>query len=255
MKKPENQPISDARAKLLALAAERYPDRHFKGQIDKDGNDGTDDLAEALYDLLQKTESENETFRSKNQALVDLFKKDPTSAEFINRLANNGDAAGAIIEMFGDRFLGMSLEEAKEKYQASLNEYNTRIKNDQDAIEAYKKNFNKSLEALEEWGNQKGLSFDKKLEIAEKLYSLVARISDDGEMDSSDFDMVFKSMNYDNDVAEARRQGEIAGRNAKVREQVISRNNENRQPPVNRGGQKGVVENPAIPRSAWSGIK
>lgn len=255
MKKPENQPISDARAKLLALAAERYPDRHFKGQIDKDGNDGTDDLAEALYDLLQKTESENETFRSKNQALVDLFKKDPTSAEFINRLANNGDAAGAIIEMFGDRFLGMSLEEAKEKYQASLNEYNTRIKNDQDAIEAYKKNFNKSLEALEEWGNQKGLSFDKKLEIAEKLYSLVARISDDGVMDSSDFDMVFKSMNYDNDVAEARRQGEIAGRNAKVREQVISRNNENRQPPVNRGGQKGVVENPAIPRSAWSGIK
>ena len=50
----ENQTQTSSRDRLLAQASEWYPDRRFKGQIGPDGQDGQDELADAVEEKVNE---------------------------------------------------------------------------------------------------------------------------------------------------------------------------------------------------------
>ncbi len=256
MPKKENKTVASPHDQLLERASSRYPDRRFRGQIGQDGQEGQDDLEQAIIEMLSESDSciaENE---SKNAALVKMFESDPKSTEFVQRWVRSNDPRIALVETFGDELADLATEEGRGKFADSLKSWrDKRAENDRLNEEA-QANWQNSLAALEQWGNEKGLDNDKKVEVILRLIK-VASDALTNIYSPADFDMVFKEMNYDADVAAARNEGEIAGRNQRIAENRRARTAVGAMPPsLNGQGIRGEEKQPEKePESIWSGIK
>lgn len=244
----ENQKVKTPREQLLERMSSRYPDRHFVGQ---DGQDAQDDLEQAIIETLDEV-------KDKNSQLAELFSTDPRSAEFIGSWIRTGDPRGAIIETFGDEFFDAAKsEEAREKFKGELEEWRARKKADDDARAEYEENWNKSLEDLENWGNEKGLSQEDKVKV-------ILRLADVSEnairniFSPDDFEMAYNAMNYANDVNTAHDTGVIEGRNAKIAERRKSIEDAGKLPPAVTGqGVRAKEPAPPVPRkeNPWAGLR
>ena len=256
MEKTENQSNAPSRDKLLSLAQKYYPDRLFAGQTGPDGQEGTEDLEEAIAEMVQKLQDENTSRKKDNDDLVALFKKSPIAAEFVNKWIKNGDPFGAFVEMFGDEFFGMDADEAKNKFKEQYDGWNSRRDANSALEEESKTNWDHSLEELDAWGDEKGLDTDQKVEIITRLVGISANgVANIYERD--DFQMVYSAMHHDEDVNNARHEGEVSGRNAKIKAARIERATAGAMPPVSRGGQRSSIEEnrPVKEASPFSGIE
>lgn len=243
--------------RLLEMASSRYPDRRYRGQIGQDGQEGQDDLEQAILDMLSESDARQKETDSKNEQLVKLFKSDPSAGEFLTRWTQTGDPRVALVEVFGDDLAELGTEEGRGKFAESLKGWRDRRAENDRMNEESQANWQKSLEDLDSWGNSKGLDNDKKAEVALRLISIAAN----GLMNiyrPEDFDMVFKDMNYEGDVAAARQEGEVAGRNAKMAETRRKRaDNADRPPTLSGQGGRAAEKKPDIPKPAnvWDGIE
>lgn len=255
MGETENQKVRDYRKDLLERAKSKYPDRNFD---EKNGENGesAQTLEQAIWDMLDEDDNRLAENKSKNETLVNLFLSDPSSAEFINRWVETGDPRMALVEVFGDDLADLATEEGRGKFSDSLKSWRERrdatVKSNAEADA----NWDKSLEALEQWGNSKGMNVEQKTQVLMRLFKIVS----DGIMNvysPEDFDMVLKEMNYDKDVEAARSEGKVAGRNEKIEARKRSRAGSESMPPALSGGQgMSVPEEPRTKaNSPWSGIK
>ena len=251
-KDKENKKVG-SREKILARARERFPDRKFT-DIGAEPEEGAADLDDAIDELLEELTSRQKATDEKNSRLAQLLGSDPETAELIQYWIEHGDPRGFVVERYGDD-LGMSAE-AKERYQNEFNAWNERkAANDALAAEA-EKNWQASLQALEDWGNGKGLSMEQKRDIMVRLLA-IAFNGQENKYDVEDFELVFKAGDYDNAVTSARHEGEVTGRNAKMNAVRKERALTSSLPPAAVGGQGGttVEKRPEGPKSPWSGIR
>ena len=255
MAKTENQSVTNYRDQLMSRARQRFPDRNFDGMDGQDGQDGQA-LAQALMEMLDESDGKIKGYVDENNKMLDLFLSDPSSAEFVNRWAETGDPRMALVEVFGDDLAELSSEEGRGKFKEGLASWRKR-KNDNDNLnKEAETNWNKSLEDLEAWGNENGLSQEQKVAVLMKLVQITA----DGLMNkysAEDFGMALKVMNFDSAVSNARMEGEVAGRNARIREAKRGRANNEALPPSVTGGQGMRIAEavPERPKSIFSGIK
>ena len=95
----------------------------------------------------------------------------------------------------------------------------------------------KTLETLRSYQEQQGLSDEEVDEVMNRIISVV----NDGVMGKfapETIDLFMKGINHDNDVAIASEEGEVAGRNARIEEQLRkSRKGDGTQPPGGRNGE------------------
>lgn len=250
----DNKNVTTSRDRLLGLASERYPDRHFQGQIGQDGQEGQDSLEDAIYEMISDYSTKQAAYDENNGKLRDLLMSDPESAEFMQKWIETGDPRKALVEQFGDE-LGMS-EEARSQFGDNLSSWRTRKEENDRLASESQANWDKSLADLEEWGNAKGLSLEQKRDVMGRLLAITFN-GMENKYGTDDFELAWKAINHDSDVDNAREEGMVAGKNAKIRSVKRDRAAAASLPPASVGGQgmRGREPKPAEPQSVWSGIE
>ena len=241
-----------SREQMLSRARERYPDRTF-ADIGAEPQEGNADLDDAINEMLEDYASRQATYDQNNARLTELLMSDPTAAEFVQKWVETGDPRTAVVEAFGDE-LGMG-EEARENFRGQLEGWRER-KAANDALEAEAEaNWQASLTALEEWGNAKGLSLEQKRDVMLRLLSITFN-GMENKYGTEDFDLAYNAINHDTDVAEARAEGQIAGRNERIAAARRDRNAAATMPPAPIGGQGGRTRErrPAKEGDIWDNL-
>lgn len=234
----ENTNAVSSREKLLQRAREYYPDRTFADIGATEVPEGAADLDDAINEKLEELVSQKATYDENNNRLTGLLVSDPSAAEFIQKWIDGGDPRTAIVETFGDD-LGMN-EESQGRFKEQLEGWRARKAENDKLNEEADANWQASLSALEEWGNAKGLDIDKKRDVMLRLLSITFN-GMENKYGAEDFDLAYNAINHDTDVAAARAEGEVAGRNAKINAARRDRSVAGAMPPSSTGGQGGTT--------------
>lgn len=249
----EEKKVSSSRSNMLARARESFPDRTFADLDATEPQEGVADLDDAVNEMLEGYITRQKSYDEQNSKLRTLLVSDPSAAEFIQNWIDTGDPRTAIINTFGDD-LGMG-EEARERFKDQLAGWRER-KAANDALQAEAdSNYQASLAALEEWGNAKGLSLEDKRDVMIRLLTITFN-GMENKYSPEDFDLAYNAIHHDSDVAAARNEGEVAGRNAKITAARRDRNMAGTMPPAAIGGQGGrIQEKKPKEESIWKGIR
>lgn len=238
---------------MLERARERFPDRTFADLDAAEVPDGVASLDDAIDEMLTDYATRQAEYDTQNDRLRELMRIDPSAAEFVQRWVENGDPRTALVETFGDE-LGIS-EASAAQFSDQLAGWRER-KAANDALEAQaEENWNGSLSALEEWGNGKGLTLEQKRDVMLRLLSITFN-GMENKYGPEDFDLAFNAINHDGDVAAARAEGEVAGRNARIEAARRSRSAAGALPPAAAGGQGGRIaeRKPAREGDIWDNL-
>lgn len=256
MPETENQeltPVPSARERLIERMQQKYPDRNFSGVAGENGETGGDILEQSVMDALQELEDQRDEYNTKNNALAELMFNDPSAAQFIHRWVATGDPRTALVETFGDELSDLATEEGRSRFSEGLTAWREKkAQNDQLNAEA-DANWNTTLESLNSWGDEKGLTEDEKVKIILRLVGIAAN----GLMNKyepADFEMVLKEQRYDAAIETAKNEGIIEGKNAKIAEAKAARQSVGAMPP-SLNGQGGKPRREPEERSVFAGIE
>lgn len=248
-----NKTPKASRQNLLSRARERFPDRTF-AELDAVPEEGVADLDDAIDEMLTDLSNKQAAYDEKNAKLSQLLVSDPTAASFMKKWVETGDPRTAIVEIFGDD-LGIS-EEGQSRFKDQLSGWRER-KAANDALEAEAEaNWQNSLQALDAWGDAKGLSLEEKRDVMLRLLAITFN-GMENKYDAEDFDIAYNAIHHDADVAEARKEGEVAGRNAKITAARRDRAASGTMPPAPTGRLGGAIRDvtPQGKKSPFAGIK
>lgn len=224
-----------SRERTLGRVRERFPDRTF-ADIGAEPQEGASDLDDAIDEYLEELSTRQAAYDENNSKLRDLMLSDPTAAEFIQKWVETGDPRTALVEIYGDE-LGIN-EEGRAQFKGQLDSWRER-KSANDALNAEaESNWQTSLSALEEWGNGKGLSLEQKRDVMLRLLAITFN-GMENKYGTEDFDLALNAINHDSDVAAARAEGQVAGRNERIAAARRERGTAGTMPPAAVGGQGG----------------
>ena len=249
----EKTKTPSAREQMLSRARERFPDRTF-ADLGTEPGEGVADLDEAINEMLVELSTKQTSYDEANNKLVGLLSTVPDAAEFIQKWVETGDPRTALVETFGDD-LGMT-EEGQGRFKDQLSGWRER-KSANDALNAEAEaNWQASLEALKTWGDGKGLSMEQQRDVMLRLLSITFN-GMENKYGPEDFDLAFNAINHDTDVATARQEGEVAGRNERIaaarRDRAAAAAS---MPPAPTGRQGGRMADPVPPKkkSFWGEV-
>lgn len=189
----------------------KYPDREYAddealfGQIDEDYTD---------YD------NQINQYREREQKFADMFTSDPRSAHFVNNWRNGSDPVVELVRQFGKDMLEAANDpERLNKIAEANKEFLGRVAKEKELDEIYQKNLSESLKYLEKFQADNGLSDEQ---VDEVMKYLIDIIGDGimGKFSPESMNMALNAINHDADVANARTEGTVAGRNAKIEEKL-----------------------------------
>lgn len=214
MEEIDNQKVKSKRDTTLDRLKTRYPDKSFDddeamfGQISDDYDDYDRQLGE---------------YKDREQKLSDMFSADPRSAQFLASWRNGEDPAVGLIRLFGmDIKDAIDDPEMQDKIAAANKEFVERVAKEKDLEEEYKTNLQASLEEIDAFQAEHGLSDDEVDNVMEFLAGIV-RDGILGKFSRETMDMGLKAINHDTDVTEAGEEGEVRGKNAKITERLRKR--------------------------------
>lgn len=191
----------------------KYPDREFAddeemfGQISDDYDDYDNQLNQ---------------YKERESRLTDLFSKDNRAAQFIADMAKGNDPWLAVIERLGiDGITDLMNDPNKQAEYAEANKkYVERLAKEKSLEEEYENNMReKTLPMLERIKQERGIS-DETIDAAWEYLHHVADAAIRGTFTEADIDMALNAVNHDADVENARTEGTVAGRNAKIDEKL-----------------------------------
>lgn len=205
-------PEKSKRALLGERLKKKYPDREYAddealfGQINDD------------YDAYDK---EIGDYREREGRLSELISKDPRSAAFLSDMAKGNDPWISLIERIGIDGITdlMNNPEKQEAYAAANRKYVERLAKEQSLDEEYRKNLSESMQVIEQLQGERQLS-DATLDAAMDFIMQITHDAIMGKFTAETIDMALKSVNHDADMENARTEGTVAGRNAKIEEKL-----------------------------------
>lgn len=194
----------------------KYPDKEYAddealfGQINDD------------YDAYDKQLGQ---YQEREGRLTELLNKDPRSAKFIADMASGVDPWISVIERLGiDGVTDLMNDPSKQEAYAEANKkYVERIAKEKSLEEEYKKNLAESMQLLEQIQTERQLS-DETVDAAMDLVMKMANEAILGKFTQETIDMALKAVNHDADMENARTEGTVAGRNAKIEEKLRKQN-------------------------------
>lgn len=208
----EPQEVKSKRDLLGERLKKKYPDREYAddealfGQIN-------DDYDEYENTLNEKNEAENK--------LTNMFSHYPQSARFISDMANGTNPWVAMVEQLGMDGITDIFENPKykEELAKAQEEHVKRLTRANDLEKEYNTNLSASLEMLQQAQDELGLS-DEQIDQAVDLLMAIANDAIVGKFSRESLDMALKAINHDADMATAREEGTVEGRNAKIEEKL-----------------------------------
>ena len=164
--------------------------------------------SEAVMNFLN---SSNES----KKRIADALKNDPRLAQMIaDIVSGKRGAAASAVRYFGKDFL--NAEEGSEDYEEIIKAEEER-KKEQEAMEAsqkeYEENITKTMPYVEEFCKEKGYNID---EFLTKIWDEVIAPIESGLYSTHLCNIIDKGLNYDKDVNDALKAGEIKGRNENI---------------------------------------
>jgi hypothetical protein len=188
----------------------RYPDREFVDDEAMYGQAGED------YDAY---ENELSGYRERESKLEELFAKDPKNAQFLADMAAGKDPWIVVIERLGTDGITELLNDPEKKaaYEEANKRYAERLAKEKEIEAEYDRNMEESQRVREELDAIHGV------EAVDAALGVIDQMTKDaimGKVTKEAVEMAMKIVNRDADLANARSEGEIAGRNAKIEERM-----------------------------------
>ncbi|MCM1077768.1 MAG: hypothetical protein NC411_10460 [Bacteroides sp.] len=214
---PDNNPVKSKRDLTMERMKAKYPDRVYDddealfGQINDDYED---------YDRQLATSREHE------RAFSEMFYKNPKAARLMMEWKDGKDPVASLISIYGKEDILAAIDDP-EKLQAiedANKEFAEKLAKSDEYDEQYNKNFPESARAIDEWASQNGIDD----ETVNGIGTMLAEICGNfivGKFTPRIFEMLLKAKNYESDIEKAQTEGEVVGRNAKIKETLRSRKN------------------------------
>jgi hypothetical protein len=206
-------------------ARERYRSRYSTNHPDLNLDD-----EEAFYDLANKNLDELEGYRESNRQLGEAFDKTPLLAGIVLAAKEGENPFTYLAEQIGPdadiRELANNPEFSKAMGEA-LAKYQERQAAAAKANKEAGENFQKSLDALKELQQEKGLSDEDRIGLIKKLYGVVDEEGNEvepgiignasmGIVPKEVWEAVLKAQNYDSDIASATEKARATALNEKI---------------------------------------
>lgn len=235
----DNNEVKSRRDQHLDRLRSKYPNKKFEDDEEIYGQISDD------YDTY---ETELEGYRSREKSLSDMFAADPRSAQFLTDMHNGKDPVLGLVRNFGMEIKDVLDDpEMQDKIADANKEYVERIANSKKLDEEYEKNMDKTLETLRQFQYERGMS-DEQIDQVVGFLLGVVRDGVMGKFSTEMLDMAYKALNYEADMAAAGEEGEVAGRNAKITENLRKSNKGDGTIPL--GGKNG--QGASVPRQSKS---
>jgi hypothetical protein len=183
------------------------------------GKEYADD--EALFGQINDDYDEYDNklngYAEREGKLVDMFNKDPNSAQFITDMAQGKDPWVSLINRIGIDGVKELLEDPSnlDKFAASNKEYVDRMAKQKGLEEEWKKNMQTTLQMFEQKQKELGLT-DEQVDAAADWIKEVTNDAVIGIIKPETIDMALKAINHDADMEQASAEGEIRGKNARA---------------------------------------
>lgn len=239
-----NENVKTSRERIIDRYAQKYPEKDFASE-ESAGMVDDEIIAE-----LEKFDAELEGYRGNDKKIKDLFNSDPRSANFmVSWMAGGGNPIQYLLEIFGPELQeALESEEGRAKIVDSTNKWLER-KATEEAGEAERMaNYKQSVNDLVAFASEKGISDEQAMQVFEKVNQIGFDVIE-GKYTREAYEMAYNAMNYASDVETARKEGEVAGKNAKIEEKLAKVEKPIDMPP-SVGGQGAAV--PEAPREKKS---
>jgi hypothetical protein len=209
---PNNEVVKSKRDLAMERIKAKYPDKSFDddeaffGQINDD------------YDDYDKQISES---RGREEAFSNMFTSNPKSARLMMEWKNGNDPVAALIRIYGKEDILAAIEDPArlEAIEQANKEFAEKVAKNDEYDAQYEKNLPASIQAIEVWASEKGVS-DEDIDDAVTALSKLCGDFILGKITTDSIEMMLKAKNYDADVEQAQVEGEVAGRNAKIEEKL-----------------------------------
>ncbi len=190
----------------------KYPDREYADDEALFGQIGDD------YDEYERQIGE---YKGREDKLIDMFAKDPKNAQFLADMANGKDPWIGVIEHLGiDGVTDLINDPDKQEEYAKANaEYLKAVAREKELKDEYEANLVESLANIERVQTERGLA-DEMVDAAMNLVLKIASEAIVGKFTPEKIELALKAVNHDADIANARSEGELAGKNAKIDEKM-----------------------------------
>ena len=228
------------RDRILERFKKSHPDYSYK---EGDGENGLDGLFGLIADDFDRADEEDRKRRERDEAMNKLFDEQPESAELFRRWAKGeGNPFDDIIDNYSDIIEeGIQSPSAKERLKKAREERSRREAENKEADKAYEKNISETFsKSLREFADENGLSDEEAaavfLEARDRVNNAI-----DGIYGKDFFQMIHDGKRYGKDVARAREEGEVTGRNAKIKAELRKGQSSRRGAPA-LGGAGGSSE-------------
>lgn len=206
----DNKPVASRKQKVFDRLKGKRPDLNF-------------DDEEALYGAIDDDYAESDEYRKRqdesNKRVTDWLDADERNASMITGLMNGEDLLSVLIEEYGPDDLIDALNDP-----ANLERIAEKKKKWQEKVDKNKKmdaeaeaNLDESIDNLNEVLEEMGMSEDD----GNEAFKLWCQVFQDGCVDKITPDtwrLFLKGISYDTDVDDAATQGEVRGRNAKIKD-------------------------------------
>jgi hypothetical protein len=228
----ENQEKKNNRELIIERLSAKYPEREWVDDEALFGQVGAD------YDDY---DNQLNGYKEREGKLEKLFAENPRAAQFVSDMAHGKDPWIGVIEFVGsDGVLQlMNDPEKKEALDAANKAYAERLAEQKRLEEEYEKNQAEAIKLREQLDAQYGE------EVVDAALAVIDQIFKDalvGKVTPETFDMALKVVRHDSDVDNARSEGVIAGRNAKIEEGLRKRQGGDGMPAMGGSSAAPVVK-------------
>lgn len=238
METADNQTVMTSRERLRDRLSKRYPDRQF---VDQDGTDAQDVMDDSVEELFGEYEARENEYNTHSKRLNDLFASDARVGALFMRWAEGGNIMEHLIEEFGDEFLdALGSEEGKVKFLEAQNKWLDKVSKNKAADAEAEENFKKSVENLNAFQAEHNLTDEEAIAVFDKVHKIGTDMVR-GIYEPESFLLAYNAINHDKDVNVARAEGELAGKNAKIKEKMRSGAELQNTLPPSLGGQGSSV--------------
>lgn len=230
----ENKQKRENREKMLARLKEKYPEQNF---------DDDEALMGRIYDDYDDYDAKVNKYKADEKTFADMFATDGRSATFLANWRNGSDPAIELVRQFGDDIKdALEDPEKLDKIAEANKEYAERVSKEKELEKQYQQNLKESLRVMEQYQSENGLSDDQLDSVMELLMGIVTD-GIMGKFTEDSIDMARKALNYDIDVEMADEEGEVRGKNAKIKENLELRKKGDGVPRLD-GGNNKALPNP-----------
>lgn len=205
-------PAKSKRELLGDRLKKKYPDREFAddealfGQVSDDYDDYDNQIGQ---------------YREREKALTDLFAKNPRSARFLTDMAKGEDPWISTVRRLGIDGITdiINNPDKQEEYAKANSEFVERLAREEELENEFQQNFAESMQNLERIQQERQLG-DETVDAAMELVMRIANEAIVGKFTEETINMALNAINHDADVQNARTEGTVAGRNAKIDEKL-----------------------------------